>query len=366
MIRYAVVGLGHIAQTAVLPAFAHARENSRLTALVSDDPVKLRMLSDKYSVHNTYSYAEYARCLRSGEIDAVYIALPNHLHCEYTVRAAGAGIHVLCEKPMAVREQECVQMIEAAAAAKVKLMIAYRLHFEEANMTTVELAQSGRLGELRSFDSVFTMPVADDNIRLQSTELGGGTVYDIGVYCINAARYLFRAEPYEVHAFSTNNGDPRFEHCDQMTSAILRFPGHRLASFTTSFDSADVSSYRLVGTKGDVRLDPAYEYAAPLEQFVTIDGKAGHHGFGKRDQFAAQLVYFSSCIQRDLDPEPSGSEGLADVRVIRAIYESARIGRPVKLSEFERKVRPGLQQELKKPPVDEPPEEVHARKPSRD
>jgi predicted dehydrogenase len=366
MIRYAVVGLGHIAQTAVLPAFAHAKENSRLTALVSDDPVKLRTLSDRYAVDHTYSYAEYERCLRSGEIDAVYIALPNHLHCEYALRAAGAGIHVLCEKPMAVREQECEQMIHAATAGKVKLMIAYRLHFEEANMSTVELAQSGRLGELRSFDSVFTMSVAENNIRLHSIALGGGTVYDIGVYCINAARYLFRDEPYEVHAFSANNGDPRFQECDQMTSAILRFPKHRLATFTSSFDSADVSSYRLVGTKGDVRLDPAYEYAAPLEQFVTIDGKTEHSSFSKRDQFAAQLVYFSNCIERDVDPEPSGSEGLADVRVIRAIYESARTGRPVKLPAFERKRRPGLQQELQKPPVDKPPEEVHARKPSRD
>ncbi|MGH7233279.1 MAG: Gfo/Idh/MocA family protein, partial [Nitrospiraceae bacterium] len=145
-VRYAVVGLGHIAQVAVLPAFAHAAKNSQLAALVSGDPAKLTHLSAKYKVKHTYSYREYDRCLKDGQVDAVYIALPNSMHCEYATRAARAGLHVLCEKPMAVTEHECRTMIRAAQRADVKLMIAYRLHLEQANMTTVEIARSGKLG----------------------------------------------------------------------------------------------------------------------------------------------------------------------------------------------------------------------------
>jgi predicted dehydrogenase len=133
----------------------HAASNSQLTAFVSGDRKKLQTLSRRYKVSHTYSYEQYDQCLREGHIDAVYISLPNSMHCEYATRAAKAGIHVLCEKPMAVPEQECRQMISAAERARTKLMIAYRLHFEEANGNAVELAQSGKLGKLRMFNSTF-------------------------------------------------------------------------------------------------------------------------------------------------------------------------------------------------------------------
>ena len=223
-IRYAVVGLGYIAQAAVLPAFRHAR-NSKLAALVSGDSKKLKALGRKYGVDGLYSYDQYDELLRSGTIDAVYIAVPNSMHAKYTIRAADAGIHVLCEKPMAVTETECRQMIDACRRNNVKLMIAYRLHFEPANLGAVELVQSNKLGNVRLFDSIFTMNVKDGDIRLDR-ELGGGTLYDIGIYCINAARYLFRAEPVEVSAVSVSNSDPRFREVDEMTAAILRLPGN--------------------------------------------------------------------------------------------------------------------------------------------
>src|SRR5438105_7261089 len=139
-IRYAVVGLGHIAQVAVLPAFANARRNSRLAALVSGDGVKRAQIGEKYGISRTYSYAEYDACLSSGEIDAVYIALPNSLHCEYAIRAARAGVHVLCEKPMAPTEAECERMAAAARDAHVRLMVAYRLPLQRANLEAVETA----------------------------------------------------------------------------------------------------------------------------------------------------------------------------------------------------------------------------------
>ena len=149
-IRYAVVGLGHIAQVAVLPAFAHARRNSRLTALVSDDATKIKLLAKKYRVEAAYSYDEYEACLAG--VDAVYIALPNSMHAEYTVRAARAGVHVLCEKPMAVTAPECRRMIAACRKADVKLMVAYRLHFETLNLSSIEMARSGQLGDLKYFN----------------------------------------------------------------------------------------------------------------------------------------------------------------------------------------------------------------------
>ncbi|HEX2251454.1 MAG TPA: Gfo/Idh/MocA family oxidoreductase [Gemmatimonadales bacterium] len=352
-IRYAVVGLGHISQVAVLPAFAHAR-NSELTALVSSDPEKLEKLGRKYKVRG-FSYDQYDECLASGLVDAVYIALPNHLHREYSVRAAQAGVHVLCEKPMAVTEDDCLAMIRAADENHVKLMVAYRLHFEEANLKAIDIVQGGRLGEPRLFDSVFSMTVKEGDIRLNPRELGGGTLYDIGVYCINAARNLFGAEPMEVVAFSANCGDQRFVECEETTSAILRFPGkERLAAFTCSFGAADVSSYRVVGTRGELIMDPAYEYAGELKQRVTVDGRMRERTFPKRDQFAPELISFSECIQTGAPPEPSGWEGFADVRVVRALYRSADTGQPVTLEPFSKTDRPSLEQEIRRPPVREP------------
>ena len=362
-VRYAVVGLGHIAQVAVLPAFAHA-ENSELTALVSDDPEKLEKLGRKYKVAGRYSYEQFEECLGSGTVDAVYIALPNHLHREYTERAARGGAHVLCEKPLAVTEEDCLSMIRVTEEHQVKLMVAYRLHFEEANLKAIDLVQSGKLGDPRLFDSVFTMTVKDGDIRLNPRELGGGTLYDIGVYCINAVRNLFGAEPMEVVAFSANKGDERFLQCEETTSAILRFPGReRLAAFTCSFGAADVSHYRVVGSKGQLVMDPAYEYAGELEQKITVDGRTRSKTFPKRDQFAPELISFSECILNGNSPEPSGWEGLADVRIIRALYRSADTGQPVTLAPFTKEDRPSLDQELRRAPVSKP-ELVNTEAPS--
>lgn len=361
--RYAVVGLGYISQSAVLPAFEHARRNSVLAALVSDDPTKLRRLGREYGVAARFDYEGYDDCLRSGLIDAVYIALPNEMHHEYALRAARAGVHVLCEKPLALTEEQCEDMIAAAEENDVKLMTAYRLHFERANMTAVEIARSGKLGELRAFDSVFTMQVRDrDNIRLQ--EESGGPLYDIGIYCINAARYVFRDEPIQCAAFAANGVDRRFSEIEEMDTALLRFPGERLATFTCSFGASDVSSYRIVGTKGDLVVEPAYEIRGELGHRLTIDGRTRERVFSERDQFAPELIHFSDCVLADEEPQPSGREGLADVRVIRALMRSAEHGgEPVELGEFSTEVRPSVRRELQRPPVKKR-DLVHARPPS--
>jgi predicted dehydrogenase len=346
-IKYAVVGLGHLAQVAVLPAFANA-SNSELVAIVSGDETKLKKLARKYKVEHAFTYEDYDRALKA--VDAVYLVVPNHLHRECAVRAAEAGVHVLCEKPMAVTERECQEMIAAADGNHVKLMIAYRLHFEESNLKAIELAQSGKLGELRFFDSAFAQQVVADNIRLtEPVERGGGPIYDMGVYCINAARYLFRAEPTAVAAFSASNGEKRFRKAEEMTSVVMEFPGSRLASFTCSFGAAEISRYTLAGTKGCLTAQPAYNYSMALEQQITIGEKTTLKKFPKRDQFAPQLIYFSDCILRNKTPEPSGWEGLADIRIVQAIYKSIRSGKKVELSEFHRKKRPGMKQEIRRP-----------------
>jgi glucose-fructose oxidoreductase len=361
-IRYAVVGLGHIAQVAVLPAFANARRNSRLAALVSDNAAKRKELSEKYGVERAYSYEQYDACLKSGEIDAVYIALPNHLHCEYAVRAAQAGVHVLCEKPLAVTEDECLRMGQAAREAQVRLMTAYRLHFERANLEALEVARSGRIGEARLFTSDFTMQVVPGNIRVKRAT-GGGVLYDIGIYCINAARALFAEEPVEALAAAAGmRGEVEESVC-----ATLRFPGGRVATFACSFGAAKVSAYRVIGTKGDLLVDPAYEYAVALKHRLTIDGESRERRFAKRDQFAPELLYFSDCVLLNREPEPGADEGLADVRVIRALYRSIETGRPVELPPFPpssmRRERPSLEQEIRRPPIDKP-QVIHAQAPS--
>jgi predicted dehydrogenase len=352
-VRYAVVGLGHIAQVAVLPAFANVK-NSRLVALVSGDPVKRAKLGKKYQVPLTYGYEQYDECLRSGEIDAVFIALPNERHREYCVRAARAGIHVLCEKPLALTMREGVQIVRAAEKNRVKFMTAYRLHFDPANLSTIALVRSGRLGEPRYFNSTFSFQLADPgNIRTKRAQ-GGGAINDIGVYCINAARYLFASEPTEVFAVAVNSGDPRFREVDETTSVIMRFPRERVASFTVSFGASRSGRYQLVGTKGSVTMDPAYEYAQELRQIVTIDGRSRETTFPHTDQFGGEIETFSECILQNREPEASGWEGVADLRVLDAIHESARTHRRVKLPPFKKKSRPDPAQVKRKPAIAAP------------
>jgi predicted dehydrogenase len=348
VVRYAVVGLGHIAQNAVLPAFKNARRNSRLVALVSDDRRKLSALAKQYRVQGTYSYEQYEECLEN--VDAVYIALPNSMHAEYTLRAANAGVHVLCEKPLAVTVEECQAMIDACREANVKLMTAYRLHFEPINLQVVELVRRGRIGQPKFFNSSFSMIVKPDNIRAQR-ELGGGTLYDIGIYCINAARYVFRDEPKEVMAISVNSVPDKLPEIDESTGALLRFEGERVAAFVSSFNASDVGSYQIVGTKGNIRVDPAYEYAEGLRYELTIDGKTQRKQMKAHDQFGPELTYFSDCVLKNRDPEPSGEEGLQDVRIIQALYESAEVGKAVQLPPYAPPKRPDSRQKIARPAV---------------
>lgn len=361
IVRYAVIGLGHIAQAAMLPAFAHAKRNSELAAFVTDDPKKLAELGKRYGVKALYDYRQLRECLDENDIDAVYIATPNSEHRAMVLEAAAAGVHVLCEKPLGVTEKECTDMIAACERAGVHLMTAYRLHFEAANLKVLETIRSGAIGTPRVFTSVFSYQIKDPgNIRLRD-DLEGGPLHDIGIYCINAARSVFKAEPIEAHAWRVESHDPRFKEVDETVTGMLRFPGGGIATFTCSFGIAAAGWYQVVGTKGDVCVDPAYEYSEGLHVTTTIGEKSREQAFAKRDQFAAELVYFSECVLKGREPEPSGREGLADVRVIEALEQSMKRGVPVRISPPVVVRYPTPSQRIDRPPVPREPKLVHAR-----
>ena len=339
-IRYAVVGLGHIAQTAVLPAFKNAQENSKLVALISGDKEKLKTLSEQYNVEKTYLHAEFEDCMRSGEVDAVYIATPNFFHRNLMETAAKYGVHVLCEKPLAVTTADCQSMITTAEKNNTQLMVAYRLHLESANLEAIRLAHSKKIGDLKIFNSMLTMQVKDNHdIRLDEVEKGGGPLYDIGIYCINAARYLFKSEPIEVMAMSTSSKDSRFKKVDEVISASLKFPDGKIASFTVSFGSFPMSEFDLIGTKGRIKLEKAYEYSKSMTLKTFEEKKVISKRYPKRDQFGAELVYFSNCIQNKKKPEASGEEGLADIKIIEALHLSLDLGSPITMDEIHKKAR---------------------------
>jgi predicted dehydrogenase len=365
-VGYAVVGLGWIAQAAMLPAFSSARRNSRLVALVSGDVEKRRILADRYGLEPSaaYDYDDYDRCLDRDDVDAVYIALPNHLHREYAVRAAEKGVHVLCEKPMAVTVEECRAMMEACSANAARLMIAYRLHLDPANLYAVERVLDGAIGATRVFDATFTQQVEEGDVRLLPPAKGGGPLYDIGIYCVNAARYLFRAEPESVWATRVSRAQPRFDQSAEAMVCVLRFPDARLAAFTCSFGAHAVSVFHLVGESGEIRMDDAFTFQGARDVVVRTDADEDGRQFPAMDQFGPQLLYFSDCVLGGRDPEPDGEEGLVDVAIIEGLYESLESGKLVAV-DVRRERRPVPEQALSCPPVPSP-ELVNAAEPSGD
>jgi predicted dehydrogenase len=254
-------------------------------------------------------------------------------------------------------------MITACDAAGVQLMVAYRLHFEETNLKALEIVRSGRIGEPRYFSAAFSQQVRAGDIRTRA-DMGGGALFDMGIYCINAVRFLFGAEPVDVMAYQVDGADARFREVDETTTAILRFPGDRLAQLTASQGASDVDTLRVVGTEGDLRVEPAFGYTGELKHYLTIGGKTRESTFAKRDQFAPELIHFSNCILTRQTPAASGREGWADVRIMEALDRSARTGERVHLEPFDPGRRPDPAHEMKKPAV-RPPKTVRAPSPSR-
>ena len=357
-----MIGLGHIAQTAVLPAFRHA-QNAKLVALISSDEEKRRKLAKKYRC-DAYSIDDLDTCLERPDVDALYVAEPNDKHCEFAIRAAKQGVHVLCEKPLGISEDECRRMIDACKESGVKLMTAYRLHFEPSNLEAIKWIEQGRIGEPRFFSSTFAYQVKPGNIRT-AADRGGGAMWDLGVYCINAARYLFRADPVEVFAMRADRpDDPRFAQVHEGMTVLLRFPGDRLAQFTVSFGSYEQDQYRIVGTKGEIVLDQGYEYQGPRTLTLSSESGSRTRRFKPSDQFAPELIAFSKAVLHDAPIEPDGEEGLRDVRIILATLKSARENRPLTLVWPPRHRRPEPRDRLIRPAIREP-QPVHVEAPTQ-
>ena len=338
-IRYAIVGLGDIAQEDMMPGVEHTG-NSVMTALVTSDAEKAKELGEKYEIEATFTYEQFADALASGTFDAIYLATPNWRHAEFIVPALMAGIHVLTEKPLEVSTARCGEILQAEQASSAKLMVAYRLHFEPATLDTIEKVRSGDLGEVHLFTSTFAQMVDPANHRAHSGKLAG-PVLDMGPYPVNAARYIFEDEPIEVvSAAGTKHPESGFDQDFADTIAVtLRFPRERLAQFTISYFGNATNTFTAVGTKGSVELDPCYMFGKALEQTISLGEKKSKQSFKNTDHFGGEMKYFSDCILNGTDPEPDGEEGFADVRVLEAIIHAVETGQSVKLEPFTRTKR---------------------------
>lgn len=364
-IRWAVVGLGHFAQTAILPAFA-ARGAGVVAALVTDDPKKAATLARLHDVKHVVDYDNMEAMFSDARIDAAYVVVPNHRHCELAVRALRSGVHVLCEKPMAVTEEECKRMAATAKQTRRKLMIGYRLHLEAANMTTVDRLRKGEIGDVRYFSASFSFKIAAGNVRTVSEVMGGGVLYDIGVYCINAARYFLGAEPTRVMALAASRPkDKRFRNGHEQFCVGMEFPQGRMANFTVSFGGASMDQCVVVGSEGSIKLEPAFTHSQAIE--VTTTSKTGTQRtktYPLRDQVAAELVYFSRCIQENRLPEPSAEEGRRDVVIVRALLKSVRTGKAVEVKISPKpKQRPSGRQVVERKASKRKPPLVRAKEP---
>lgn len=330
---YAVVGLGSLAINQILPAFAKC-EKSRVTALVSGSPEKARKLAERYGVDqkSIYNYQNYDTIRDNPNVDIIYIVLPNSMHAEYTVRGAGAGKHVLCEKPMANTPKDCEQMIEACRKANRKLMIAYRLRYEPYNMNLIKMVREKEVGNLKIVSAEAGFSIGDPNQwRLKREMAGGGSLMDIGIYALNAARYITGEEPVEVNAMEyTTPGDPRFKEVEETINFQLRFPSGVLANCVSSY-GAGINRWRATTDKGYLELDPALSYSG-LKMRVRQGNRISDVDLPQVDHFAAEMEHFSDCAMNNREPTTPGEEGLKDLKVMMAIYEAAKTGKPVKLS----------------------------------
>ena len=333
---YAIVGLGGYGLGVIIPQFANCA-HSRLAAVVSGDPAKAHRVAAEHGLPESsiYSYESFDKIRDNPDVDIVYVCLPNSMHAEYVIRAARAGKHVMCEKPMAVSVAECEAMIAACKAAGRKLMIGYRCHFEPYNLEAMRLARTGAAGKVRYVVSEHGFVQRDPSKwRLKKALAGGGSLMDMGVYSLQAARYMTGEEPVAVTAReSTDRADPRFTEVEDMIEWTLNFPSGAIANCLSMY-SASQNHILLMGDRGRIELEPATRYDGN-RLWTGKDGReqeitAPPAGPGKT-QFAGQLDHMAQSVRSGAEPIVSGEEGLRDIRIVEAIYRSAREGRTITL-----------------------------------
>ncbi|RYE75861.1 MAG: Gfo/Idh/MocA family oxidoreductase, partial [Myxococcales bacterium] len=330
---WAIVGLGKLAIEEIIPAFATAK-HSRLVALVSGHADKARRIADVHGVDpkNIYSYANYDSLKDNPAVDIIYIVLPNSMHAEYTIRGFQAGKHVLCEKPMAPSLEDCQRMIDAGKQAAKKLMIAYRLHYEPATQRVTAMCKKRELGLIRSVEATNVQVTRAPNIRL-SSKLGGGPLGDLGIYCINGIRYALGEEPTEVTGSLQLAPDrPDLREVPAGYSFTMRFPSGVVAHADTNFTSARSNHYRIHCERGYLDVDEAYSYDPPILRVNRDKEGTTQVKTEKVNQFTSEMDHFSRCVLDNKESDTPGAEGLADMRVVKAIEEAARTGATVKVA----------------------------------
>ena len=332
----AVVGLGHLALEQILPGFGQAK-SVRITALVSGHSEKARAVAAQHGVleQNLYNYDNFDKIKDNPAIDVVYIVVPNAMHEEFVTRAARAGKHVLCEKPMAATVAEAERMVRACAAAKVKLMIAYRMQYEATQRAAIALSRSGELGDLRMMEAVNGQNDVPDQWRQIKTIAGGGSLPDVGIYCLNAFRYLTGEEPIEVMGRMTQpKDDPRFREIEDIATFTLAFPSGVIGIGTSAYSIHEARTLKAIGSKGWVGIENAFAYnnlTMMVSRKVGAVNGIDHRQYPPKNQFATEMDHFAEALRTDAVPHTPGEEGLADMKIMEAIYQAAAGGSPVKL-----------------------------------
>jgi predicted dehydrogenase len=308
--------------------------NSQITGLVSGHRDKAERIAAQYGVPKSsiYSYEDMDKFRDNKAIDAVYVALPNSMHAEYTIRSAKAGKHVFCEKPMSTTVSEAEAMIAACKDAHVQLMIAYRLHYEPLNLKAVKLIKDGALGQVQTINGAFGFNAASGAWRLNKTLAGGGSLFDVGIYVLNASRYLTGEEPVGFTAVaSTIDQDGRFATVEENVSWTTKFPSGIVATGSCTYGAQMPGYFKVFASKGWLEMAPAFNYDGLKLRASFSGGGKGSPNIEIDDvstekdptQFTREADYFSQCILRNQAPRSSGEEGLLDMKYIREIYRAA-------------------------------------------
>lgn len=328
---FAIVGLGELSLTQILPAFA-VSALGKPVALVSGHREKAEHVAEHYGVppSGIYSYENFDALKNNPAVDIVYIVLPNSMHAEFAERALKCGKHVLCEKPFTTSVADAERVIRTAADVKRKLMIAYRLRYEPFNQKMIDIAQSKKFGAIHTIVADNIQDTKAPNIRL-SRALGGGPLGDVGVYCINACRYLTGEEPIEVSAQAFRpDDDERFAEVPDRILFQLRFASGILANCSAGFSSHTSRRYQVFCQRGWFGLDPAFAYSG-LAAHVGTETGVERLQIEAANHFAAEMDHFASCVLNNKEPCTPGEDGLRDVRIMEKIVEAAEMKRVVSL-----------------------------------
>jgi predicted dehydrogenase len=324
----ALVGLGKYSSGELAPALQQT-QHCYLAGIVTGEPSKADDWKKKYDIpdKNIYNYQTFDNIKDNRNIDIIYVVLPNSMHAEYVVRAAKAGKHVICEKPMALNVEECDRMIQACKEAGVMLSIGYRLHFEPHNREMMRLGKEKSYGDIKKITAKHGM-ASTEGWRLDKELAGGGPLMDVGIYCVQGARYTTGLEPIAVTAkFGPRTNPEMFKEVEQSISWQMEFPGGVIADCDSSY-AEQMNLLRADTEKGWFQLSPAFSYRGLKGE--TKDGKMD---FPQVGQQALQMDDFAQAIKFKRPTPVPGEMGKQDVKILQAIYRAAETGQRVEITD---------------------------------